>query len=57
MNIHILFDNITALLGGLIAGRKKFFAGSIQGTSFEEHVANLKIVKKSLFTFKMQVTC
>lgn len=43
MNKHILFDNITASLGGLILGKKKFFANSIQGTSFEEHVAALEI--------------
>lgn len=41
MNKHILVDNITASLGGLIARRKKFFANSVQSASFEKQVANI----------------
>lgn len=43
MNKHILFDNITASAGGLIAGKKKFFANSVQSPSFAEHVEALEL--------------
>ena len=39
MNKHIFFDNLTASAGALIAGKKKFFAKSIQSPTLEEHVA------------------
>ncbi len=38
MNNHIFFDNLTASVGALIAGKKKFFSKSIQSLTFEEHV-------------------
>jgi hypothetical protein len=43
MNKHIFFDNITASIGGLIAGKKKFFAKNVQSPSFEEHVAAIEL--------------
>lgn len=43
LNKHIFFDNITASIGGLIAGKKKFFAKSLQSPSFEEHVAAIEL--------------
>ena len=36
MKKHILIDNLTANIGSLISGRKKFFAGSTDSQSFEE---------------------
>lgn len=43
MNKHIILDNITASIGGFIAGKKKFFANSIQSPSFEENVAVIEL--------------
>jgi len=45
MNKHIFFDNLTASVGALIAGKKKFFAKSIQSPTLEEQVdgANITI--------------
>jgi len=39
MNRHSFFDNITASIGGFIAGNMKFFANSVQSASFEKHIA------------------
>ncbi len=36
MNKHIFFDNLTASVGAMIAGKKKFFAKSIQSPTLEE---------------------
>lgn len=38
MNKHIFLDNLTAIIGALFAGKKKFFANSIISPSFEEHL-------------------
>ena len=38
MNKHIFFDNLTANIGALIAGKKKFIAGSTDSQSFEQLV-------------------
>lgn len=43
MNKHILLDNITASIGALISGKKKFFAGNLNSLSFEEHVAAIQL--------------
>jgi hypothetical protein len=43
MNKHIFFDTITALIGGLITGKIKFFSNSLQSSCFEEHVAAIEI--------------
>lgn len=43
MNKHILLDNITAKVGALIAGKKKFFANSLQSQPFEELVATAEL--------------
>lgn len=43
MNKHIFLDKITAAIGGFIAGKKKFFASSVQSASFEENVAAIEL--------------
>lgn len=43
MNKHILLDNVTASLGALISGKKKFFADSLQSPTFEEQVDAIKL--------------
>lgn len=43
MNKHIFLDNITASIGGLILAKKKFFAQSLQSTSFEDHIAAIEL--------------
>ncbi len=43
MNKHILLDNITAKVGALIAGKKKFFANSLQSQPFEELIATAEL--------------
>ncbi len=43
MNKHIFLDTMTASLGSLVAGKKKFFVKSIQSSSFEEHIAATQI--------------
>lgn len=43
MNKHIFFDNLTASVGALIAGKKKFFAKSIQSPTLEEQVAGVNL--------------
>lgn len=43
MNKHIFFDNITASIGGFIAGKKKFFASGVQSPSFEENIAAIEL--------------
>ena len=43
MNKHIFLDRITAAVGGLLAGKKNFFANSLQSPSFEEQVAAIKL--------------
>jgi hypothetical protein len=49
MNKHVFFDNLTASIGALVAGKKKFFAKSIQSPSFEEQVAAVELELPSLF--------
>jgi hypothetical protein len=48
MNRHILFDNLTASAGALIAGKKKFFAKSIQSPTLEEQVAQVELTIPSI---------
>jgi hypothetical protein len=43
MNKHIFFDNLTASVGAMVAGKKKFFTNSLQSPSFEEHVAAVEL--------------
>jgi len=43
MNKHILLDNITASIGALISGKKKFFTRNLQSPTFEEQVAAIKL--------------
>jgi hypothetical protein len=43
MNKHIFFDNLTASVGAMVAGKKKFFANSIQSPTFEEQVAAVEL--------------
>lgn len=43
MNKHIFFDNLTATVGALVAGKRKFFANSIQSISLEEHVQDIEL--------------
>lgn len=43
MNKHILLDNITASIGALISGKKKFFAGNLNSPTFEEQIAAIKL--------------
>lgn len=38
MNKHILLDNITASIGSMVAGKKKFFAKSIISESFNDSI-------------------
>jgi len=38
MNKHVFLDNLTANIGSLIADKKKFFANSVDGPSFKEHL-------------------
>lgn len=48
MNKHIFFDNLTASVGALIAGKKKFFAKSIQSPTLEEQVAQVELTIPSI---------
>jgi hypothetical protein len=48
MNRHIFFDNLTASAGALIAGKKKFFAKSIQSPTLEEQVAQVELTIPSI---------
>ncbi|MFN2396251.1 MAG: hypothetical protein ABR597_11245 [Bacteroidales bacterium] len=48
MNKHIFFDNLTASVGALIAGKKKFFAKSIQSPAWEELVAGINLTIPSI---------
>ncbi|MEA1897656.1 MAG: hypothetical protein U9N53_08340 [Bacteroidota bacterium] len=43
MNKHVFLDNLTAAIGALLAGKKKFFAKSIISPSFEEHLKSIEI--------------
>jgi predicted esterase YcpF (UPF0227 family) len=43
MNKHIFLDNLTASVGAMIAGKKKFFANSMQSPTFEEQVAAIEL--------------
>lgn len=43
MNKHIFFDKLTARIGALAAGRKKFFANSIDSPSIQKHIENVDI--------------
>ncbi|PKP39299.1 MAG: hypothetical protein CVT98_02345 [Bacteroidetes bacterium HGW-Bacteroidetes-15] len=48
MNKHVFFDNLTASIGAMVAGKKKFFSKSIQSPSFEEQVAAVELELPSL---------
>lgn len=48
MNKHIFLDNLTASVGALIAGKKKFFAKSIQSPTLEEQVALAELTIPSI---------
>lgn len=48
MNKHIFPDNLTASIGAIIAGKKKFFAQSIQSPSWEEQVAGVDLTIPSV---------
>ena len=59
MNKHILLDNLTANIGALISGRKKFFAESIDSLSFEELIRSTELsvpVVNSEGTFELEAT-
>lgn len=43
MNQHIFFDNLTATIGALATGKKKFFSQSITSHSFLELIEKTKI--------------
>lgn len=43
MNKHILIDNLTANIGSLISGRKKFFAKSTDSQSFGEQISLIEL--------------
>jgi hypothetical protein len=43
MNKHIFLDNLTAVVGSMIAGKKKFFANSLQSPSFEDQVTAIRL--------------
>lgn len=43
MNRHIFFDNLTATIGALAAGKKKFFSQSLESLSFSELIEKTKI--------------
>ena len=43
MNKHIFYDNLTAGIGALVTGKKKFFANSFQSSGFGENIQNTKI--------------
>lgn len=49
MNKHIFFDNLTASIGAMVAGKKKFFAKSIYSPSFEEQVAAVELELPTLY--------
>lgn len=44
MNKHILLDNLTATIGAMVAGRKKFFAKSIESETFEDNISGIKLL-------------
>ena len=43
MNKHIFLDNLTASIGALVTGRKKFFAESTDSLSFEELIRSTEL--------------
>lgn len=43
MNKHVFFDNLTASVGAMVAGKKKFFANSLQSLTFEEQVEAVEL--------------
>ena len=43
MNKHIFLDNLTVIIGSIVAGKKKFFANSLQSLSFEDQVAAVRL--------------
>jgi hypothetical protein len=42
MNKHIFTDKLTATIGSVVAGKKKFFANSIDSSNFEEQIKAIK---------------
>ncbi len=48
MNKHIFLDHLTASVGGLIAGKKKFFASGLQSPGFEAHIAAIELDSPSI---------
>ncbi len=49
MNKHIFFDNLTASIGAMVAGKKKFFSKRIESPSLEKQVAAVEINLPSFF--------
>ncbi len=43
MNKHIFFDNLTANIGALVSGSKKFFAESTNSLSFQELIRSIEL--------------
>lgn len=43
MNKHIFLDNLTASIGALVSGKKKFFSKSIESESFETLIKSVEI--------------
>lgn len=43
MNKHIFLDKLTVVVGSMIAGKKKFFANSLQSPSFEDQVTAVRL--------------
>ena len=43
MNKHIFFDNLTANIGALVSGSKKFFAESTDSPSFKELINSIEL--------------
>ena len=48
MNKHIFIDRLTAFIGALVAGKKKFFAKSVDSLNFEECIAAIKVENTSI---------
>jgi hypothetical protein len=43
MNKHIFFDNLTANIGALVSGSKKFFAENTDSPTFKELITSIEL--------------
>lgn len=48
MNKHIILDNLTASIGAMVAGKKKFFSKSIESDPFEENIGAIKLLMPTI---------